>query len=136
MLFRSRLPRNHPSFTGPLSGSGDRPKLAAIQLTAGHRLSLESFNTDPQLSPVNPRWVAGWREGRLQYVDEPLNSVVADLTRYSDRRIVVASPGVASLRVTGVVFVQNINGWLASLGATFPVQVVLEADGTTVIERR
>jgi transmembrane sensor len=117
-------------------GSSERPKLAAIRLTAGESLALEPLNTSPRLSAINTKWVAGWREGRLQYVDEPLDGVVADLARYSTRRIVVATPDVAQLRVTGVVFVQNIDGWLAGLEASFPVRVVSEANGTTLIERR
>jgi len=69
-------------------------------------------------------------------LDEPLNGVVSDLARYSKRRIVIATPALVDLRVTGVVFVQNIDGWLASLEATFPIRVVSEADGSTLIEQR
>jgi transmembrane sensor len=131
--------RRLPDHAGPVErflGASRKPGLAAIQLTAGHRLALESINTLPQLSSVNPNWVGGWREGRLQYLDEPLNGVVEDLARYSSRRIVIATPALANLRVTGVVFVKNIDGWLASLEATFPVRVVSEADGTALIEER
>ena len=117
-------------------GSIEKPRLAAIQLTAGQRLALESFAALPQLSSVKPNWVGAWRDGRLQYVDEPLNGVVADLARYSDRRIMIADPTLAHLRVTGVVSLQNIDGWLASLQATFPVRVVSEANGTRIIEQR
>ena len=119
-----------------LLGADRKPRLTAIELTAGQRLALESINTRPQLSSVNPHWVGGWREGRLQYLDEPLNGVVSDLARYSKRRIVIATPALVNLRVTGVVFVQNIDGWLASLEATFPIRVVSEADGSTLIEQR
>lgn len=132
----TRLPHDHFSPIARLLGASGRPRLETIQLTAGQQLSLESFNTAPQLSSVNPNWVAGWRVGRLRYVDEPLNGIVADLARYSDRRIVISTPAVADLRVTSIVSVQNIDGWLASLGATFPVRVVSEADGTKLIEQR
>lgn len=117
-------------------GSIEAPGLAPIELSAGERLALESFDTLPHLSPVNPNSVAGWRKGRLQYVDEPLDGVIADLARYSDRRIVLATPAVANLRVTGVVYVQDIDGWLSSLEATFPLRVLPEKDGTTLIEQR
>lgn len=129
-----QLPHDHLSPIEQLFGS--KPRLAAIQLTAGQRLAFESFNPVPELSGVKPDWVGAWRDGRLQYVDEPLNAVVADLARYSDRRIVIASPRLASLRVTGVVHVENINGWLDSLQATFPVRVISERDGTTTIKQR
>lgn len=126
----------HVRSPGQPVGSNAAPGLAPIALSAGERLDLESFDTLPHLSPVNPDWVAGWREGRLQYVDEPLDVVIADLARYSNRRIVLATSAVANLRVTGVVYVQNIDGWLSSLETTFPLRVLPEEDGTTLIEQR
>lgn len=129
-------PRDHIGPIEGLAGSKERPTLMPIQLTAGERLALESFATLPQVSSMKPDWVGAWREGRLQYVDEPLNGVVADLARYSERRIVIADPALANLRVTGVVHVKNVDGWLASLQATFPVRVVSGTGGTTIIEQR
>jgi ferric-dicitrate binding protein FerR (iron transport regulator) len=62
--------------------------------------------------------------------------VIADIGRYSSREIRIASPKVGELRVTGIVFQQNIDGWLASLEATFPVRVVPEADGAVTLQSR
>lgn len=118
----------------PLQGNESTP--APGRLSAGQQLTLEPFHVPPKLSSVDPTWVAGWREGRLQYVDEPLDSVVADLARYSTRRITIEDPNVARLQVTGVVFVQNVDGWLSSLEATFPVRVERQADGSVAIEQR
>lgn len=118
----------------PRSSAHDGP--AVFHLKAGQRLSLKRYDDSPVLSTVNPTWIGGWREGRLQYVDEPLDDVVADIARYSRRRIIIGNPEIARLRITGVLFMQNINGWLASLQATFPVQVQTRADGSTVIEPR
>lgn len=111
-------------------------KRGIFQLRAGQRLSLERLDNAAVLSSVNPTWIAAWREGRLQYVDEPLDEVVADIARYSRRRIIIGNPEIAGLRITGVLFVQNINSWLASLQATFPIQVRTRADGTVVIDSR
>lgn len=116
-----------------LAGAAAAPAMAPIQLTAGQRLAVESFATQPLLSSVKPGWVGGWRDGRLQYVDEPLDAVVSDLARYSDRRITIASPAVGALRVTGVVDVNNIRGWLDSLQATFPVRVSSDQNGATTL---
>lgn len=63
--------------------------------------------------------------------------MVADLARrYSSRRIVIDDPQLASLRITGVVSEQNIDAWLSSLEATFPVRVRTRADGTVEIANR
>lgn len=106
-----------------------------VQLEAGQSLALQTFNKVPAVTTINPAEVGGWRQGRLQYVDEPLAGVVADLSRYSTRRIVVGDANVANLRVTGVVFLDNINGWLASLESTFRVNVATNGNGTVLIDR-
>ncbi len=103
--------------------------VAPAHLEAGQQLRVAATNEVAQVAPVDTAAVAGWRQGRLQYLDEPLETVVADLARYSTRDIRIADARVARLRVTGIVFEQNIDGWLASLQATFPVQVIREADG-------
>jgi transmembrane sensor len=117
----------------PPADPGGRP--LATRLSAGHRLALERFDTTPQVSPIDPDWAADWRQGRLHYLDEPLGSVAADLERYSGRRIIIADPDVARLRVTAVVSLHDIGAWLASLSATFPVRV-LSQSGSVTIERR
>ena len=117
-------------------GSVVMTNLDTVELKAGQRLALQAFTRVPIVTTVNPAEVGGWRQGRIQYMDEPLAGVVADLSRYSTRRIVVGDAKVADLRVTGVVFLDNINGWLASLESTFRVNVATEGDGTVLIEAR
>lgn len=107
-----------------------------VQLEAGQSLALQAFNKVPAVTTINPAEVGGWRQGRLQYMDEPLSGVVADLSRYSTRRIIVGDAKVANMRVTGIVFLDNINGWLASLESTFPVEVATEGSGAVLIEPR
>ena len=106
--------------------------LLAFRLNAGQRLALEPFDATPRISSIDPKWVGGWLQGRLHYLDEPLGSVVVDLDRYSTRRIIVADPRVARLRVTAVVSVHDIDAWVASLSAAFPVRVVRRADSEII----
>jgi len=122
MSTRPDLPQGAPSLTQ--------------QLKAGQRLSVNHAGSAPELTPIDSKGVAGWRQGRLQYLNEPLEVVVADLARYSTRRIVIEDPEVAALRVTGVVFEQNVDAWLASVEATVPVEVVKHSDGSVSLERR
>ncbi|EQD64990.1 Fe(2+)-dicitrate sensor, transmembrane component, partial [mine drainage metagenome] len=98
----------------PTSPNG---RLLAFQLNAGQRLALEPFDATPRISSIDPKWVGGWLQGRLHYLDEPLGSVVVDLDRYSTRRIIVDDPRIARLRVTAVVSVHDIDAWVASLSA-------------------
>lgn len=117
----------------PSAGSGDTSSPPG-RLEAGQQLSVESAGKTLEVSPVDTASVAGWRQGRLQYLNEPLETVVADLARYSTRDIRIDDAGVAGLRVTGIVFEQNIDGWLASLQATFPVAVIRGQNGQVTLK--
>lgn len=46
--------------------------------------------------------VTSWRDGRLIFSDEPLGHAVAEVNRYSTRKIVLADPELAALRLSGV----------------------------------
>jgi transmembrane sensor len=107
---------------------------AGLQARVEARPVRSADRTD--LQPVNAASIAGWRDGRLQYMDEPLGTVIGDIARYSSRRIVIEDAQVRQLRITGIVFQHNVDGWLASLQATLPVQILKGEDGTVRIESR
>lgn len=117
------------------SPEGDDITVAAgLQVRVQARSVRSADRTD--LQPVAAGSIAGWRDGRLQYMDEPLGTVIDDIARYSSRRIVIEDAQVRQLRITGIVFQQNVDGWLTSLQATLPVQVLKGEDGTVRIESR
>lgn len=65
--------------------------------------------------------VSSWREGRLIFDNEPLSRVVAEINRYSERKIELGDPSLGSLRVTGVFKTGSPASFTTALGATFPV---------------
>ena len=77
-----------------------------------------------------------WRDGLRQYRDEPLPSVVSDVARYSSHDIVIADPAVASLRITGTFFANDVESWLQSLEAALPVRTIRAPDGTVRLESK
>jgi transmembrane sensor len=97
------------------------------RVSAGHRAILDSAAATTRVSTAAPEAAATWRSGRLQYINEPLKYVVADVSRYSAVEIVVNDAALGELTVTGTVFENDIDGWLESLGEFMPVQV--ERDG-------
>lgn len=74
----------------------------------------------------------GWREGRLAFVNEPLERVLQDVNRYSERKIVAGDRSLATLRFTGTIFSNDIDDWLDGLERAFKVRV-LEVDGRIVL---
>jgi transmembrane sensor len=107
---------------------------ARAQLGVGQQLSINTSDGSSSMQVVDAGGIAAWRDGHLQYQDEPLPSVIADVTRYSKYDIVIADPAVAELRVTGTVFANDVESWLQSLEAALPVRAIRAPDGTVRLE--
>ncbi|MBL8268173.1 FecR family protein, partial [Steroidobacter sp.] len=119
----------------PGAGSNAESATAApVQLTAGNRVNIESNGSAPAAETVDAASVGGWREGRLQYINEPLRTVLADVHRYTLRDIEIADADVGALRITGTVFSNDVDGWLRTLEMSFPVRVTIGPSGSFVLK--
>ncbi len=87
----------------------------------------------PVVASVNPSDALSWREGRLEYSDEPLGAVIADFNRYSKRQAVFTDDAIKQLRFTGTLMTEVSNEWIHVLPRLFPI-MVRERDGVYVIE--
>jgi len=108
----------------------DRPLLSPIRVSRGEELA---FGDDGVLSPVRPadaHAAIGWTQGWLTFDDQSLRYVIETINRYSPRHIVVNAPA-DGLRFSGIVFENQIEEWLQSLEAIFPV--VVEEHRTVVL---
>ena len=77
-----------------------------------------------------------WRQGILEFEDEPLANVVEDLGRYSNRQILVRDPRLAQLRLGGQLNVHdNIEASLGLLEKLAPVNAHRSGD-TFVLDYR
>jgi transmembrane sensor len=114
----------------------ERTVIRTARLSVGQQLSFDATDGSASIQTVDVIGIAAWREGLLQYRDEPLRSVIADLTRYSAHGIVIANPQIADLRITGTVFANDVDSWLQSLETALPVRVVWAPDGSARLEAR
>lgn len=76
-----------------------------------------------RLGPIAVEDATAWRGRRLEFVNEPLSVVVANINRYSRRPVQIADPRVGALTFTGTVRVDAIDRWVEALPRVFPVQV-------------
>ncbi len=74
---------------GAVAVSSDKAN-GQVRLQAGQQLT-GGADGNLALAPVAVADVGSWRDGRLSYNDAPLALVVADISRYSGRRIIVDS---------------------------------------------
>lgn len=114
------------------------PKVAAdsMRVSAGNEVRWLDETTPASVRTVDPARALAWREGRLEYIDEPLAAVLADINRYSQRHVVV-EPGVADdLAFTGTVFAVSVDEWLQALPGEFPVQLVPDGENQLKVVRK
>lgn len=94
-----------------------------IRLTAGHQLTLAPTEPKPIVVSVDAQRAISWVSGTLQFVDEPLSSVIAAVNRYHERPIVLTDPRLGEHRYTGTVVADRVQEWLSGLPDVFPVIV-------------
>lgn len=98
-----------------------------VRLGSDQQASVQSRNMVQALA---------WRQGRAIFDAEPLEHIVAELNRYKEPGIVLHSPSLRGLRVTGVFDVNDPQAFLEVLPSLAPVVIVQGPDGRWGIAAR
>ena len=117
----SATPQNTAGSVFLLAGESARSNAAGFSV---HRGTLEEAET--RLS---------WRDGVLSFRDLPLADAVAEFNRYNVRKITIADPGVAALRVEGNFRPTNVEAFVRLLENGFPIQASVNDDGIVLASR-
>jgi transmembrane sensor len=107
-----------------------------VRVSAGQQAVRAITQPGLTLTDIDPAAVAAWRGGRLEYVMEPLGSVIDDVNRYGRHPIEIRDAQLRDLVFTGTVFRDQIDSWPLTLGSAFPVKATVGADGVIVLEAR
>ncbi|HEX7814300.1 FecR family protein [Dyella sp.] len=101
---------------------------AALVLVAGQQARYQPGGGAFTVASVSAAHAAAWRDDRLEFVDEPLSTVIANVNRYSHRPVQIADSRLGALTFTGTVNIHTIDSWVSALPRVFPVQVSRFAD--------
>lgn len=116
------------------AATSSAPRARVTPLSAGHRwVSDPASEAGGKVTTAAVERASSWRTGQLQYIGEPLKYVVEDVNRYSKLQISIADPQLGQIPVTGTVFENDIEGWLASIGEFIPVRVERVGDAEVVL---
>lgn len=99
-----------------------------LDLVAGQRAEYDPASGALSVSEVALEHAAAWRQHRLEFVNEPLSTVLANVNRYSRQPVQLADPRLGELMFTGTVNTTNIDSWVGALPHVFPVRVSTFAD--------
>lgn len=109
----------------PINGAGDGRFSRYVQTTElapGSRLEVAD-GRPWAISEVDAQKETSWMTDKLVFQDEPLAKVVAELNRYSDRRIVIADPDLADDPVSGSFRTDDVDESLRAIEAYGLAQV-------------
>ncbi|WP_266156663.1 FecR family protein [Dyella silvatica] len=114
---RVQIYRRHAA-AGAKAASGDM-----VEAVAGQRVSYDPLKLAMNISSVTPEQATGWRNDRLEFINEPLDVVVANINRYSAQPLHIADASLQPLTFTGTVNTDAIDHWLNALPQVFPLKV-------------
>ena len=77
--------------------------------------------------------VTSWASGRLIFRETPIGEAIAEVNRYSPRRIELRATGFAAIPVSGAFDSGDIDGFVAALTDLYPLEARRSADGTIVL---
>jgi len=124
-----------PAATATVRAPTPRVKVKAV--SAGEELSTAANNY--AVTPVSAEQLSSdlaWREGAVVFDSEPLSQAIAEIQRYTDARIEISDPSIATLPVGGRFKTDDLQGFLDGLEAALPISIRRTADGSVYIDPR
>lgn len=121
--------------TAIIGDTGERAEPPAPQqLKPGQQL-LASLNAETaEVRDADTERALIWREGRVSFEDTPLTDAIAEMNRYSTKRILAGDPALADIRINGVFFTGQQTNFVGALESYLPVMAEQRANGDIVIK--
>lgn len=107
----------------------------SVALKPAHTVSVAGGVLE-RVQPKAIEAMATWMNGQLNYQAVPLQDVVADLNRYSDRPVVLSSSTIAALPVTAVFGVDQIDTMIEGLPHILPVKLTVQGGNYVLSPKR
>jgi len=109
---------------------------APFRLRPGEGLShSEGQVGDAQVGAVALEEVAGWRQGRLIYRDQPLSEIVGDMNRLFPRPVKLGDAKARDMRLSGVLIVDSQDAMVDRLSHLLPVRTTTTTDAIVIQAR-
>lgn len=106
---------------GPAAGA------AAVRLHPGEQVSANGALSAPR--PVDLDAATSWTDGRIVFHAVPLRAAIAEVNRYSRRKIVLDAPGLADEAVSGAFDSGDIDAFVAAVSTLQGLRAEPQGDG-------
>ncbi|CAN7526073.1 FecR family protein [Caulobacter sp. LjRoot300] len=112
------------------------PGGSPTKLSPGQAFSAQAGG-EGKVTPANLDEALAWKQGVVEFRDQPLSEAVGVLNRYTRAQIVIKDPKVAALRITGVFKTGDIKRFGRSVSQVLPVRMVArDADTYELVSMR
>jgi transmembrane sensor len=109
---------------------------SAITLEAGQQVTLlESDERLTAIKEINSEQEIAWQSGRYVFIDRPLNEVIEELNRYYQGKIIIRDETLGTLKVSGVLNLDDPIESLRGLTDTLPIKMTNFTPYIIFIER-
>jgi transmembrane sensor len=109
---------------------------SALRATVGEQVIFNAATGQVRRSLVDPSVAVAWRQGRMEFLGDSLDSVIAAVNRYASRPIVLADPSLGKVSFTGTVFLDSIDQWIDSLPKVLPIVIDRRDHDAIALRRR
>jgi transmembrane sensor len=114
---------------------GNRVSEARPRLTANQKALIGAGRVEVcQVSDSEIGQRLAWRTRLVVFAGEPLRQALAEMNRYSQRRLVVDDPALAERRIVGVFSTTDTQTFVSAMAATLGLEAV--GSGNVVLLRR
>jgi transmembrane sensor len=119
---------------GAVEVSGADSGSSLQRLTAGQQLtSIQGRAGQSVVEPADLPHALAWRQGRLEYQNEPLASVIADVNHYREHPVILQDESVGHILYSGTVFTAQTDVWVNALPQVFPVRLATTESGAAIL---
>jgi transmembrane sensor len=125
------------SLPGAVSVNGQPARAARsgrVELHSGEQL-VATPAAAPEVILASLERTTAWQNGQLFFEDEPLSSVAARVSRYSNRPLTVGDERAGELKISGVFNTGDLDGFVETITHYLPVRVEPGENGALVLRR-
>ena len=106
------------------------------ELTASHTLAYNRNGDFITASADNVENLTAWRRGQLIFDNRRLDEVLAELGRYHNTQVRLASPALGKLKVSGSFRIDRLASALDTIASTLPVTIQHPSADVVVLRNR
>jgi transmembrane sensor len=115
----------------PESRAGAQPAV----LRHGEQLWYDANGRLSSVASFNESMIGAWREGKLIFQTQPLEQVLAEISRYRPEEIRLLDPALKSAPVSGVFNIRDVRSFVQALQDALPIQATWINPQLVIVER-